>query len=38
MKHDRSTTRTVADARTPRLLFWMAASVLLVAATWLALR
>lgn len=38
MKHSRPSTCTVADTRVQRLVFWMAASVLLVAATWLALR
>jgi hypothetical protein len=38
MMHARTSSRTVADTRVQRLLFWMAASVLLVAATWLALR
>ncbi len=38
MKHTRSTARTVAESRLRRLAFWMAGSVLLVAATWLVLR
>jgi hypothetical protein len=38
MKHSRPSTCTATDTRVQRLVFWMAASVLLVAATWFALR